>query len=89
MSSVMTLLVFSVVIAAFLAIVGTAVLVVTCLIIARMKGVSSGRGTGRGRRPPAAPYRDRDRARTSMPPAAGGRRREDSRPRATSQRRDW
>lgn len=91
MSSVMTLLVFSIVIAAFLAIGGTAALVVTCLIIARVKGVNTGRGTGRGRRPAAAPYRDRDRdrARTSMPPAAGGRRRDDSRPRAASQRRDW
>ncbi|HEY1706081.1 MAG TPA: hypothetical protein VGG75_40905 [Trebonia sp.] len=85
----MTLLVFSIVIAAFLAIGGTAALVVTCLIIARVKGVNTGRGAGRGRRPPAAPYRGRDRARTSMPPVAGGRRRDDSRPRAASQRRDW
>jgi hypothetical protein len=90
MSSVMTLLIFSIVIAAFLAIGGTAALVVTCLIIARVKGVNTGRGTGRGRRRPAAP--DRDRPRSSTPPFASGRRRDDSRPsrpRAGSQRRDW
>jgi hypothetical protein len=88
MSSIMTLLVFSVVIAAVLAIIGTPLLIVACLIIARMTGANTGRRrTGRGRRVPAAPDRGRDR--TSVPPFAGGRRRDEPRPRAASERGGW
>jgi hypothetical protein len=79
----MTLLVFSLVIAAVVAIIGTPLFIGVCLLIARMKRT----GNGRGRRPPATP--DRARARSAAPPFADGRRRDGSRARAGSQRGYW
>lgn len=93
MSSVMTLLVFSLVIAAVLAIIGTPVFIGICLLVSRM----TAKRADRGRRPPAAPDRGRDRPRgvpdrgrpRSAPPFADGRRRDDPRARAGSRRGDW
>jgi hypothetical protein len=90
MSSFMTLLVFALVIAAVLAIIGTPLFIGICLLIARM----TDKRTGRGRRPAAAPDRDRarsgpDRGRARSGPFADGRRRDAPRARAGSRRGDW